>query len=101
MTHRAEHGTTSSDTAGIELHIHAFYPPYQEGQPDNIRRCECGARPSDFAALGDKALANYQEYMVEHGYTCHLCSWGRDKVRTEEEYKIHVEWDHPNGRLWR
>jgi hypothetical protein len=39
--------------------------------------------------------------MVEHGYTCHLCSWGRDKVRTEEEYKIHVEWDHPNGRLWR
>lgn len=36
-----------------------------------------------------------------HGYTCGMCQWGRDRSHTKEEFDIHMEWDHPNGRLWR
>ena len=38
--------------------------------------------------------------MVEHGYTCGICSWGRvDQPRNLADYVEHMNADHPVGPL--
>ena len=63
-------------------------------------------------ALGSLFLAEYQKgyeagyldarkydpmipTMVEHGYTCGICDWGRkDQPRTKDDYDVHMETSH-------
>jgi DNA repair photolyase len=48
---------------------------------------ECGAPVNEDGAY----IAPVIPQMVEHGYTCGICNWGRsDQPRTKEDYAAHI-----------